>query len=177
MSNEIRLSATSYIVLGLIDAAGEATPYDLKRAVATTLGNFWSVPHAQVYAEPERLAAGGYLSERRERDGRRRRYYRLTPRGKEMLAEWLEEPTGEMAQLRDPGLLKLFFGGDPMSLAAAQLALHEDKLAEYEELAAQIAGHVPDGLLLALQAGIGHEREWVRFWSALARGERPEKGA
>jgi hypothetical protein len=24
---------------------------------------------------------------------------------------------------------------------------------------------------LAIEAGIGHEREWVRYWSALAAGE------
>jgi len=174
MSNEIRLSSTSFIVLALIEAAGgEATPYDLKRAVTTTLGNFWSVPHAQVYAEPERLTAGGHLSERREEDGRRRRYYRLTDRGKQALSKWLAEPTAEMAELRDPGMLKLFFGGNPRSLAIAQLALHQSKLAEYEELATQIEGHAPEGLLLALRAGVGHEREWVRFWLAVSRGETP----
>src|ERR1044071_1151865 len=113
MSSEQRLSPTSYIVLALIDGAGEATPYDLKQAVALTLGNFWSVPHAQIYAEPERLADAGLRSERREEGGRRRRHYKLTAEGKHVLSEWLAEPTDEMAELRDPGLLKLFFGGNP----------------------------------------------------------------
>jgi PadR family transcriptional regulator AphA len=173
MSNETRLSPTSYIVLALIDAAGEATPYELKSAAAATLGNFWSLPHAQVYAEPERLAAAGYLSERRERDGRRRRHYKLTAPGREALRAWLAEPTDEMAELRDPGILKLFFGSDPVALAAAQLPVHRRKLAEYEQLAEQIAGRVPAGLLLSLRAGIGHEREWVRFWELVERGETP----
>ena len=61
MSNEIRLTPTSYIVLGLLEAAGEATPYDLKQMVAVGLGNFWSLQHAQLYTEPERLAGAGYL--------------------------------------------------------------------------------------------------------------------
>ena len=30
-------------------------------------------------------------------------------------------------------------------------------------------GDVPEGTRLALEAGIGHEREYVRFWSKLAR--------
>ena len=64
MSSELRLTPTSYIVLGLIEAAGEATPYDLKRMVAVSLGNFWTLQHAQLYTEPERLAAAGHLSER-----------------------------------------------------------------------------------------------------------------
>src|ERR1700712_1090068 len=107
MSSAHRLSPTSFIVLALIDGAGEATPYDLKQAVAMTLGNFWSVPHAQIYAEPERLREGGFLSERREEGGRRRRHYKLTDQGKKALTAWLGEPTAEMAELRDPGMLKL----------------------------------------------------------------------
>ncbi len=168
-----RLSYTSYIVLSLIEAAGEATPYDLKRAVALGLGNFWSVPHAQVYAEPERLAGGGYLSERREQGGRRRRYYRLTERGREALRAWLAEPTADMAELRDPGILKLFFGGDPKPLARAQLSVHRKRLAEVETLIARTGEKAPRGFQLTMQAGLGHEREWVRFWELVEKGETP----
>jgi PadR family transcriptional regulator AphA len=175
MSNETRLSPTSYIVLALIDAAGEATSYDLKRSVSLTLGRFWSVPHAQVYAEPERLAAAGHLSERREQGGRRRRHYKLTAVGRKALREWLAEPTAGMAELRDPGMLKLFLGGDPAALAAAQLSTHRERLRELEGLLAPLESDesVPPGFALTLRAGIGHEREWVRFWSAIAAGEEP----
>jgi DNA-binding PadR family transcriptional regulator len=175
MSSEHRLSPTSYIVLALIDGAGEATPYDLKQAVAVTLGNFWSVPHAQIYAEPERLRDSGYLSERREQGGRRRRHYKVTAEGKRALADWLAEPTAEMAELRDPGILKLFFGGNPERLARAQLSTHRQRLAELETLTAQMEGQsrIPRGFLLSVRAGLGHEREWVRFWSRVEQGEEP----
>lgn len=167
MSTEIRLTPTSYIVLGLLSAAGEATPYDLKQIVATTLGDFWSLPHAQLYAEPERLTAAGLLSERRERSGRRRKHYKLTAAGKEALEDWIGEPTPEQTELRDPGLLKIFFGADPLAMAAVQLPIRRRKVEEYEEMVAQIDGHVPEGMVLTLRAGIGHEREWVRFWTEL----------
>ncbi len=175
MSSEHRLSPTSYIVLALIDGAGEATSYDLKQAVAMTLGNFWSVPHAQIYAEPERLSEAGYLSERREQGGRRRRYYKLTPQGEKALRDWLAEPTGEMAELRDPGILKLFFGSDPERLARAQLSTHRARLAELEDLAEAMKGQsrVPAGFRLSVLAGLGHEREWVRFWGLIEQGEEP----
>ena len=65
----IQLTQTSYVVLGLVDQAGEATPYDLKQIVAATIGNFFSIPHSQLYAEPERLAKAGYLSERARAGG------------------------------------------------------------------------------------------------------------
>lgn len=58
-----RLTAVSYMVLGLIERAGEATPYQLKQVAARSVGNFWSIQHAQLYTEPERLAAAGLLAE------------------------------------------------------------------------------------------------------------------
>ncbi|HET7485406.1 MAG TPA: PadR family transcriptional regulator [Solirubrobacterales bacterium] len=168
MSSEIRLTPTSFIVLGLLEAAGEATPYELKQVVAASLGDFWSIQHAQLYSEPERLAGAGYLSERREEGGRRRRHYKITATGRKALRSWLEEPTAELTELRDPGLLKLFFGADPKALAKAQVPVHQRKLADYEELLAQMGTGIPAGIRLSLESGIGHEREWVRFWSKLA---------
>jgi DNA-binding PadR family transcriptional regulator len=174
--DDIRLTPTSYIVLGFLDAMGEATPYDLKQAVARSVGNFWTVQHAQLYSEPERLAAAGHLTEEREETGRRRKRYRLTPRGRAALRQWLAGPVHTVAELRDPGLLKLFFGADPAALAASQLEAHRRKLAEYEALADV---EMPDGMRLALESGLGHEREYVRFWQRLAKGaatrSRPAK--
>jgi DNA-binding PadR family transcriptional regulator len=165
MSSEPRLTPTSYIVLGLLEAAGEATPYDLKQMVAASLGNFWSLQHAQLYSEPERLTAAGYLSERREKTGRRRRHYRLTPRGAEALREWLAEPTAELTELRDLALLKVFFGAEPAAMAEQQIAAHRAKLAEYEEIMERAGAQLPDGVRITLEAGIGAERDWIHFWS------------
>lgn len=167
MSSEIRLTPTSYIVLGLIEASGEATPYDLKQAVAAGLGNFWSLQHAQLYSEPQRLAKAGYLEERREEGGRRRRHYTITGEGRKALRDWLAEPTAQLTELRDLALLKIFFGADPKAIAAAQVPAHEAKLAEYEGLREGDTEGTPKGPLLSLQAGIGAERNWVEFWSRL----------
>jgi PadR family transcriptional regulator AphA len=164
---EIRLTPTSYIVLGFLEIAGESTPYELKKAVAVSVGNFWSLQHAQLYTEPERLAKAGYLTENRERGGRRRKRYALTDRGRQALEAWRREPTAELSELRDPGLLKLFFGADPAELAAVQLEAHRRKLREYEELRAADPGTGPRGPWLTLDAGIAHERVWIRFWSGV----------
>jgi DNA-binding PadR family transcriptional regulator len=171
---DIRLTPTSYIVLGLLDAMGEGTPYQLKQAVAGSVGNFWSLQHAQLYSEPARLAGAGYLVEEREETGRRRKRYRLTERGRAALREWVGAPVHEVLELRDSGLLKLFFGADPVALAPSQLEAHRRKLADYEALAKL---EMPDGMRLALESGIGHEREYVRFWSRLAKGGRARKAA
>jgi PadR family transcriptional regulator, regulatory protein AphA len=166
-----RLTPTSYVVLGLIEQMQPASPYDLKRAVAMGVGQFWSLPHTQLYAECMRLAEDGLLTERREESGRRRRIYRLTKAGAEALDRWRAEPTGELYELRDAGLLKLFFGADPRKLAPQQLESHEAKLREYEaQLEQARQAGLPDGVTHAIEAGIGHEREYVRFWKRLGGG-------
>jgi len=165
---EIRLTPTSYIVLGLLDQVGEATPYDLKRLVSISVGYFWSLQHAQLYTEPERLARAGYLTEEQEQSGRRRKRYALTGRGREALAAWRAEPPEELAEMREPALLKLFFGADPRKLAGAQLAAHRRRLAEYEEIRDRIPPQAAQGNLLALEAGIRHEHTWIEFWRELA---------
>jgi DNA-binding PadR family transcriptional regulator len=168
----ISLTPTSYIVLGLVNQAGEATPYALKQMVAATVGNFFSIPHSQIYAEPERLAGAGYLHVRREPDGRRRKHYSVTAKGRRALAEWLDAPTEELYELRDPGLLKLAFGSDPKALAKAQLPVHEQRLESFQEIRRILeASGAPREQRLVVESGIGHEREYVRFWKRVAEGK------
>ena len=164
---EVRLSETSYIVLGLLEQAEPATPYDLKRLAQLSTSNFWSVPHTQLYTECARLAREGLLDERQEKTGRRRRLYRLTSLGRGKLDEWRGQPASDLYELRDAATLKLFFGGDPATLSVAQLEAHGRRLEEYERLHETIVG-APPGQLLALELGIAHEREFIRFWSRLA---------
>lgn len=165
---DIRLTPTSYIVLGLIAAAGRATPYDLKQLHASGIEGFWSLNHAQLYAEPDRLAEAGYLTVEREETGRRRKLYELTEKGRQALTDWIATPSDEFTELRDLGLLQLFFGADPKKVAEVQLKIHGDALARYEALS-ETAAQWPDGPRLVLESGIGHEREWLRFWRGVAR--------
>ena len=165
---EIRLTPTSYIVLGLLDWAGESTPYRLKQLVAGSVGYFWTLQHAQLYTEPERLAKAGYVTERREDGGRRRRLYTITDRGRQALEKWRTESSGELAELREPAVLKLFFGADPAELAAAQIPANRARLAEFEAIRASMPDDVPEGPRMALEAGMRLEREMIAFWEELA---------
>jgi DNA-binding PadR family transcriptional regulator len=166
-----RLSDTSFVVLGLLNAAGgEATPYDLKRVAQVTVFNFWSIPHTQIYTECERLARAGLLAERREEGGRRRRFYRLTAAGRKRLEQWRDEPTELFYELRDPSILKLFFGGDPAQLASTQVSAHQAKLKELE--AAHGTEGMPQGMNLATELGMEAERVTIRFWSRLLKEEQ-----
>jgi PadR family transcriptional regulator, regulatory protein AphA len=172
MNRETQLTHTSYIVLGLLSMAGEATPYDLKQMASATVGNFWSLPHSQLYAEPARLARAGYVTEHQEDDGRRRKRYALTGKGKGALEAWLTVLTPEPYELRDLAVLKLFFGADTGDLAEVQVETHKQKLAEYEALKKQAPDTAPKGALLAGELGIRHERVTIKFWSEQVRAPK-----
>jgi DNA-binding PadR family transcriptional regulator len=162
------LTPTSYVILGLLQF-GPATPYGLKSRVDISLGHFWVLQQAQLYRETERLAKDGLLSEEREEKGRRRRIYSITDAGRKAFAGWLGEPSGHLPEVRDIGLLQLFLGADPKSIASVQLEAHRAQLAKFEALHDEFAKfEPPKGMLLALETGITHEREFVRFWSTLA---------
>jgi DNA-binding PadR family transcriptional regulator len=163
-----RLTTTSYVVLGLVESCQPATPYDLKQAAQVSVFHFWSVPHTQIYTESRRLAELGLLSERQEAGGRRRRVYRLMAAGQKALDAWRAEPPEGLYELRDPGLVKLFFGADPNALAAGQLDAHRERLRLYEGMM-EAGGQLPEGMRLALEAGIGHERDFLRFWERMAK--------
>ena len=164
---DTRLSPISYIVLGFLAWAGEATPYRLKQLVGQSVGHFWTLQHAQLYSEPERLAKAGFLTARRERGGRRRKLYEITEAGRAALDEWRAEPTDAIFELRAPALLKLFFGADPAVLAPIQVEAHRRKLAEYERIRDTMPDSVPDGPRLALDAGIASERQQIEWWQAV----------
>jgi PadR family transcriptional regulator, regulatory protein AphA len=163
-------------VLGLIELSGEATPYGLKQAVAVSLGNFWTLQHAQLYSEPERLAKAGYLKVRQEETGRRRKHYSITKKGREALDDWRETPPERLYELRDPGLLKLFFGADPAVVADTQLEAHKRKLAELETLRKLDFGEEPRGPWLTLDAGIRHEHTAIEYWQDVRRKRRRGRG-
>ena len=83
--SSVRLSTTSYVVLGLVELCQPVTPYEIKRAAELSTANFWTVPHTQLYGECSRLARESLLDERQEKTGRRRKRYRLTEPGRSAL--------------------------------------------------------------------------------------------
>jgi DNA-binding PadR family transcriptional regulator len=169
----VRLSDSSYLVLGLVRDLPGATPYDLKRMVSVSVGYFWDFPHSQLYAEPARLADLGLLDEEQETAGRRRRRYTITAGGRAALEAWLNDPDSQPSEVRDQGLLKLFFSTERSEdqirrLAEIQVKAHQARLAEYEALEARIRGLAPVAQARTLELGLRFERLVVRFWEEVA---------
>lgn len=165
------MTPTSYIVLGLLERYGPGSAYDLKGRAAEALGNFWATAHSQLYRTAEQLARDGYIEPTTESTpgGRNRIVYRLASSGRDRLEQWREQQESHLAELRDPALLKLYFGADPATLAEGQESAHRRQLAAYEQRQATDTGAPPRGPWLTLEAGIAHERVWVDYWEKLAR--------
>lgn len=170
----MRLSTTSYVVLGLIGLRGPSTSYDLKRAIGRSVGYFWPFPHAQLYSEPRRLADAALLEIETESDGRRRQTFSLTEQGRAELTRWLAEPVTDPMQIRDVAELKLFLGelataDDILTLAEEQVRQHSDRLRVYDEMAARYGGDQQLApRLRSLRLGQRLERAALEFWTELA---------
>lgn len=186
MSNRT-LSPTSYLVLGLLAREGPSTPYELERHVEATLGNFWSFAHTLLYSEPPRLAAYGLVTETRETGGRRRRVFEITETGRSALDAWLDRPSNEPTELRDLGLLQLFFADlaphqARLRLAEQQLAIHRARLATYQEderLERRLDGPRRGDRTVehwrgeTLRMGLLYEAAAVEFWTGAVSNARP----
>ncbi|MER6053025.1 PadR family transcriptional regulator (plasmid) [Streptomyces sp. BHT-5-2] len=167
-----RLTTSSFLVLGFIDQLGEASPYDVKVEAGRTVAPFWSMPHAQVYAQCDRLVAAGLLSESRQAGGRNRRLLKLTAAGRAALEEWLADSTFLPVEARERNILKLWFGGRPEVHSPVQLDEHRRTLAEYEELAEGVGELLTRGQREALEFGIRYEQMMIDFWQWVEqRGE------
>jgi PadR family transcriptional regulator AphA len=167
------LTHTSHLVLGMLGMFGPMTSYQLKQRVSATVGNFWFFPHSQLYAEPKRLAEAGLLHEDVQAGGRRRRTYHLTPAGQQALRAWLAEPEPGRTEVRDPGLLKLFFAGqasaeDRRRLAHDQASAHEARARELAGRRDELAGVADEHALATLELGLRYETTVAEFWHELA---------
>ncbi len=178
-----KLSAASYVVLGLASIFGPTTPYGMSQWMDRGIGYFWRFPRARLYSEPARLAGLGLLTETREPEGRRRLLYEVTDEGRQALRAWLRAPTTELPEHHDYGLLKLYLSGadatpeDVVHLAHQQAEAHRRRLETYQEIARN-APSAPQlaAAVLTLQHGLRYEQMSLDFWTEIATRKSPPTG-
>lgn len=162
-------------MLGLLALRGPSTPYQLKRAVAHSVGKFWPVPHSQLYKEPPRLVAAGLVHEERETAGRHRRVFSLTPTGQAALDAWLRTPVTTPLAVRDLGELQLFFservdGEARQALIVAQVAAHRALVERFRGFATHQQGRpTSEPRMAPLALGLQLAETAVAFWEDLAQ--------
>lgn len=107
----MELSQNSYVLLGAL-SFGPRTGYSIKALLDKSIRFFWAISYSQIYPELKRLAERGLVEGRDTTEGGRKRIeYRITEAGREQLDAWLKRPPATF-EMRDEGLLKLFFAGE-----------------------------------------------------------------
>ncbi len=178
------LGAPAYVVLGMV-RLGARSGYEIKQAVEQSIRLFWTISQVQIYPSLEQLEEAGLVTGRAEPQGRRpRRVYEITEAGETSLQQWLRRVEPMPFELRDIGLVKLFFA-DALDHADARELLDAVRHRSEERVAALRAiepiandayeeGNVYP--LLTLQMGIGFHQAMidvcVRFDRTLSRGQR-----
>jgi PadR family transcriptional regulator, regulatory protein AphA len=163
------LSSTAYVILGMVSREARSG-YEIKATVDNTTRFFW----AASYAELKRLAEAGLIGGiDAPRGDRKRTVYAITADGEAELKDWLRKPP-EISEMREEGLLKLFFAGalkpaeaieTLRSMRRRRIEL-SDRLRALEPEKTELKDPFP---LLVLRAGIEFN-EWFADWC-----ERMEK--
>jgi PadR family transcriptional regulator, regulatory protein AphA len=162
----VELNPTGRVILGMI-AFGKRTGYDIKAFVDKTTRYFWAASYGQIYPELKRLEDQGLVRGRPEPSGgRARTVYELTDAGAAALEHWLESGEETLSELRDEGMLKLFFSDSlpeqRIEIVRAMRAREERALAHLRSIEPH-ASKGPKGSYLTLQMGIGLT-EWTIEW-------------
>jgi DNA-binding PadR family transcriptional regulator len=107
--DEPRLDPSAYLVLGMV-RLGARSGYEIKQTVELSLRFFWTISPAQIYPSLERLEKAGLIrGASAPVGGRQRRTFEITESGEKALRAWLRAPEAMPFELRDLGMVKLFF--------------------------------------------------------------------
>jgi DNA-binding PadR family transcriptional regulator len=163
------LSATAYVILGMIRKEPKSG-YEIKALVDKTTRFFWAASYGQIYPELKRLSEAGLVEGADSpTGGRKRTVYEITADGEAELEAWLRQPP-RTYELRDEGLLKLFFADALPTSEAVEIlrAMRANRLA----VAAQLRAMEPakakaqgtDPFPLVVLRGGVEISEWFAEW-------------
>lgn len=163
------LSATAYVILGMVRKEPRSG-YEVKALVDRTTRFFWAASYGQIYPELKRLAEAGLIvGVDSPTGGRRRTVYEITADGEEELKAWLRQPP-RTYEMREEGLLKLFFAGALPREEAVEIlrAMREHRLEASRQLRAMEPEKEPGAQddpfpLIVLRGGIEFT-EWFADW-------------
>ncbi len=163
----MELSATAYVILGMVSREPRSG-YEIKAVVDNTTRFFWAASYGQIYPELKRLSEAGLVEGvDASRGDRKRTVYAITADGEAELVDWLRKPP-ETAEMREEGLLKLFFSGmlEPGEAVETLRAMRERRL----ELTERLRSMEPEKTelkdpfpLMVLRAGVEFN-EWFADW-------------
>jgi DNA-binding PadR family transcriptional regulator len=161
------LSPTGYVILGFVRNEPRSG-YEIKALVDNSTRFFWAASYGQIYPELKRLSEAGLITgSDSPTGGRKRTVYEITADGEEELRAWLRQAP-ETFEMRDEGLLKLFFADALPREEAVEIlrAMRAKRLAVNEQLQAikDLKGEIEDPFpMIVLQGGLEFT-QWFADW-------------
>ena len=146
MPPPLKLSATAYVVLGLISVR-PAAGHELAGFSDRSIGNFFPIARSQIYSELERLCELGLLSvmEVPQRRWPTKRVYQMTESGEAELRRWLVEAPVQAERHRNLFLVRVFFGDQvPPERLEALLGEHQANARAHRDTLAAVAEDLAD---------------------------------
>jgi DNA-binding PadR family transcriptional regulator len=167
------------VILGMI-ARGRRSGYVIKQLVDRSTRHFWAASYGQIYPELRRLEDDELITGRPDPSGGRAKMaYDLTAEGERALRNWLRSDESLTYELRDEGMLKLFFSdvepGSALRTVRAMREVHERKREQLLEIRAKAASHLSPGPALTLEVGLG-VTTWLIDWCHAAEARLLREG-
>lgn len=156
-----------YVLLGLINNKGQLSGYQISQEFKHEVGDFWHASHSQIYPELSRMKDDGWLV---DNDEDKSTFYTVTPKGYEVLRNWMQEPLTDNEEIFS---LKLYFIKDEtdpllkillqqeLQLKQAKLEYLQDRLQQVftsDEVIEENFGHH-----LILTKAIGRETNQIKW--------------
>jgi PadR family transcriptional regulator AphA len=163
------LAPPAYVVLGMV-RLGARSGYEIKQNVEQSIRFFWTISPVQIYPSLSQLERAGLIIGRPEPQGKRpRRVYEITQAGELALRRWLRRPDPMPYELRDIGLVKLFFAdaldsGEAQELVSAIKRRSEERVATLRAIEPTAKAIEEEGNvypLLTLRMGIAHHQAMI----------------
>ena len=183
-----------HAILGFLNYS-PLSGYDLKKIFDISVRHFWSADQSQIYRTLARLAENGLVTcEVVEQDSRPdRKVYFITPKGREELHRWLNEPL-TMQPARSAPLIRVFFSGfeedeNALQYFRAGVEMMKAILKVYQSIPADLDNRILQEIpqirqitqrdrffwLLTLESGIENIRSTLRWMeSVIERLERKD---
>ena len=182
----IRLRPPDYVVLGMV-RLGARSGYDIKKTVRDSIRFFWTISEAQIYPSLERLERANLVRGRSTPQGKRqRRSFDITPQGEAALRGWLSAGEAMPFELRDVGLVKLFFAdaldpADAVGLLQAVIERSRERVAALDRIEPEARRYEAAGIhhpALTLSLGIAFHKAIIdvcaKFENELDDSKNPQ---
>ena len=164
---------------------GARSGYEIKQTVENSIRFFWTISQAQIYPSLQLLEQAGLITGRADPQGRRpRRVFDVTAAGEAALRDWLTRDEPMPFELRDTGLLKVFFA-DALDREQALALLGQVRQRSADRVrtlraiepaakAAETEGNVYPGL--TLQLGIAYHQAIIDVCAEFERRSAASRG-